>query len=525
MKETDLARVIAGSAEAKMLGVQERGLGALLKSRIVNIKPMLSEVKVEDQSIILPYIYRRQRSYINAHYFTITAGEVTPGAGTGGIPASAWNLTVDMGDSPWKTELESPERYFLPGNALYCLTWDDDSVKTSKTLMFTIVSSATAGANTATVTVQPNVTDVWWGTADSGEKLVYQPVFGVAQTGANSIHDYEEWCHNQPSDLSVKLLVNWVQHSRTSRCVTDSYKETLNLIMEGKVNPFAQSMVYQPLSAQNKQAAMLEDEAWLRSVWYNQQIDENQTPDTYSSLPVVYDPEDAGCPLAYKANALGVNQLLSECTRIIDQNGAVLDMDYIFEQLYYLKRHREADGDSIQVIDCMTDRWTANTILDVMSKYYKARYGWDTTRYAEIGKTIEHEGQVLFNYNRYDIPEVGIQLAVFHDPFFDDMVSAMPATVGSSVDFKPRGRQLWFLDWSDINIGIAGTNQVSRHSPDPDTNALYKCRMAANITEYQLKRQSWTVMLDRPQRHLMITNFSEACPNIAAVGCDVPNPA
>ena len=50
---------------------------------------------------------------------------------------------------------------------------------------------------------------------------------------------------------------------------------------------------------------------------------------------------------------------------------ARLDLDYIFQQLYYLKRYRESDGDKVQIIDSMTGRLTANVIYDAMSKYYK----------------------------------------------------------------------------------------------------------------------------------------------------------
>ena len=66
-KEIDLARVIASSAEAKMLGVQERGLTTLLNSSITNIKPLINKVNVAEQSMILPYIQRRQRSVMNAN--------------------------------------------------------------------------------------------------------------------------------------------------------------------------------------------------------------------------------------------------------------------------------------------------------------------------------------------------------------------------------------------------------------------------------------------------------------------------
>ena len=83
-KEIDLARVIASAAEAKILGVQEKGLPTLLRSSITNIKPLLNQQKVETQSLILPYIQRRQRSYINSNYFAGSGGQASAVAGQGG---------------------------------------------------------------------------------------------------------------------------------------------------------------------------------------------------------------------------------------------------------------------------------------------------------------------------------------------------------------------------------------------------------------------------------------------------------
>jgi hypothetical protein len=178
-------------------------------------------------------------------------------------------------------------------------------------------------------------------------------------------------------------------------------------------------------------------------------------------------------------------------------------------------RNRQADGDKISVIDSLTDRYTAAKIYDAMSRYYRVRYNVETVRHAKIGEKITHEGTIMFNYNLYDIPEVGIQWAVFHDPFFDDHLSAFPATV-SGVNFKARGRNLWFLDFSDMVIGIGKTMSVRRKTPDEATNSLYNCVITANHKEFNLRSQKWTAMLDRPQRHLIIHNFSDACPTVTA---------
>lgn len=528
MKEIDLARVILNAAEAKTLGVKESGLATLLRSTIKNIKPSLGQTKIDEQSIILPYIQRTQRSHINANYFTIEAGVAAPDAGTNGLHPGAWDVTLNMGSSWLKTDLLNLERYFLPGNTLIVLNWDDTTAKNALTRVYTIVRAVNAdagGVAKAVVTLEPNLSAAGWAGAGVPVQATYQPTFGVAQTGVNSVSPREAWCYNQPANLTRKILVNWVQNVRYSRCTDSHYEKILNAIMTGKVNPYAQGFAYQNLADQNKQMAMLEEDAFLRTVFYGQRLNEFQEPETYDQLPVIYDRTDTTCPKEYKANALGFFTMLTDCQRVIDNNGAPLNLDYIFEQLYYLKRYREADGDKVQVIDSMTDRWTADKILQAMTKYYKVKYDIATERVAKIGEKIIHEGLLLFNYNLYDLPDIGVQWAVFHDSFFDDQISAFPSTVGAATDFKSRARALWFLDFSDMKIGIAGTMAVKRKTPDPETSELYKCVMVADQQEISLRNTKFTNLLDRPHRHLIIHNFSDACPLIAATSCPVPNPA
>jgi hypothetical protein len=553
-KEIDLARVIASSAEATMLGVQERGLVALLNSSITNIKPLINKVNISEQSIILPYIQRRQRSVINSGYFAIEGGKaadanspVSDGYTAGG---GDQELTVNLGASDWASPIEHIERYFLTGGFVIANSWDsnEDPIESQFKIIGAIDATA-GGISKAKVTLRPTgpslkqekadgtsgYTIAEWGTrgnAGSGfaGKLDYELVKGVIQTIANNVNDFEEWCRNQPTDLSVKLIVNWLQTTRESRTVDQCYKETLQKIMNGDVNPYLKSMVYQPLAEQNKIASKASQEQWLRATWFNQAISENQTPETYMNLPAVTDPEDDHCTLEYKSNALGIRSLLRESGRIKNGNGAALTVESLQADIYYLKRNREQDGSSISVIDCMTDRFTYNKLFEVFNQYYKARYGWGLERAAQINQQITHNGILLFNYSMYDLPEVGCQLAVFHDPYFDDIINhqsslfgadgpvggdkviksdgkrSSQSIVGSATAAKVM-RAMWFVDWSDVKIGIAGTNAVTRKSPHPDTDRLYKCRMAHKETEFSLRSTKWTTMMDVPARHLIIENF------------------
>ena len=557
-KEIDLARVIANSAEAKMLGVQERGLTTLLNSTITNIKPLINKVNVAEQSMILPYIQRRQRSVMNANYFTVSgSANATESAATDAayktVDADDGDrvLTVDLGASDWASgSVTSIERYFLPGGFLVFNGWDASGAAVE--VQFKILGSeaVTNAISMAKVTVRPIGADITQATIASGQESSgfdatswaafagsadYTLDVGVLQTIANNVNDFEEWCRNQPTDLSVKLIVNWLQTTRESRQVDESYKETLAKVMGGKVNPYLKSMVYQPLAEQNKIASKASNDQWTRAVWYNQALSDKQTPETYMQLPAITDPEDNSCTLEYKSNALGIKSLLREANRVKDNLGASLTIEKLMADLYYLKRNREQDGTSVTVIDCMTDRFTYNDFYEKMAGYYKAKYGLtDITRNMQLNQQIKHDGLILFNYSLYDLPEVGCQLAVFHDPYFDDLLNVGGALFSAAADpqggmlynsngsrsttavmgdadgqaaYKKSARSLWFIDWSDIKIGIAGTNAVTRKSPHPDIQKEYRCRMAHKETEYSLRSTTWTTMMDVPARHLLIENF------------------
>jgi len=559
MVETDLARVIAGAAEAKILGVKEKGLATLLKSSLRDIKPALTTSKIDEQSIILPYIQRRQRGYQNSNYFTIlgtdisTAGKIgTATSGWTGSSAStvsgkshylpvasgAWgadNSTLGVKNT-YRGGPTNIDRYFLPGMSLIVYTLGGDGNNEAKVLDLEIVDAFIVTVKGSTTEVGDVIVEVKERTTESVGAIRG----GFCQIGTNNVSDWEDWCRNQPTDFNQRIIVNWLQTSRETRCVDGVYKDTLQKILDGKVNPYAAGFKYLPLAEQNKIAAGNSENAWLRSTFFGQAISSAQTVEGYTELPAVYDPESGSsygsypdsqpsgesCVLEYKANAIGIYTQLVEAARVADFKGGQLDLDALFQLIYYLKRYRESDGDSIDVIDCMTDRYTADNLMVAFSRYYQAKYGAQVNRFVDQGQKLSFNNQVLFNYNVYDIPEIGVQLAVFHDQFFDDHLSAAKQAGGKvlgddDVSFTADGnaaalgRHLWFLDWSDINVGIAGTNSVTRKHPNVEAQELYKCRMEANVKEYQLKSTRWTTMVDRPQRHLVVRNFSDTLPKLS----------
>jgi len=524
-KEIYLTKAILEAKEAKMLGVQERGLMELLTGSIKDIKGDLTMQKIDQQSVVQPYIMRQQRSFINNNYFQIESGVVPADAGVGSVPVSAFDVTVNLGPSWLKTDLSSPERYFVPGSTLIVMTWDNIVTKTAKTLVYTIYRAVNANAgavNKAKVTIIPPYGTAGWNALSGAEKTSWRPTFGIAQTGTNSTSDFESYCPIQPSDLSNKLNVTWLQTIRENYCREQSYEEILDQILKGKVNDYLKAFKYVGIAEQHKQQAARNRREFFNTVFYGVPIDVvNQTTANWQSLPIVYDITNNTCPLAYKASAEGIFTQLSNCNRVVDMLGNKLNIDYIFQQMYYLRRNREASGDSVQVIDSMTDRYTGSMIQEVMFKYYAQRYNLTNTVYYKANEKIKHDGMILFNYNIYDIPEASVQWAVFVDDYFNDLIDAANVQI-VGWDFRTRARNLWFIDWSDISIGVADQNSVIRKTPDPTTSVLYKCVIKAPITTYDLRSKMIGIFVDRPQRHLIIHNFSDSCAKITGGSCTVP---
>ncbi len=525
-EEINLVRTVLNAAEAKMLGVPERSLMTLLNSKIRDIKGDLQTAKIDKQSIIQPFIMRTQRSFINANYWSILSGTPSATAGVGEEPISSWKITVGLGNGEFQTTLEAIERYFTVGSTIIVKTWDNVATKTALTHVFTIFAAVNADAGAtkrATLTIYPNVSDANWPALSPAEKASYHPTFGMVENGTNSTNDRESYCPQQPSDLSKRIIVNWLQTSRESYCREQSYEEVIDAILAGKVNDYLKGFKTLSIAEQQKQQKARYEMERMNSAFYGQAIDvDAQTTANWRELPVVYDIIDTDCPLAYKASALGIFTLLSDCNRVIDMNGNRLDLDDIFERLYYLRRWREATGDRVPVIDSMTDRFTSASIFEAMTKYYTARYGWETTRFAKINEKITHDNIIMFTYNIYDIPDSATQWAVFVDDYFNDMVDAAN-TRWVGWDASTRVNSLWFLDWSDIYKGIAGTRQVTRKSPSPDTElSAFQCVIDPNVKTYDLRSETWTMMVDRPERHLIYHNYASGCPRVTIPGCTVP---
>lgn len=504
-------QVISRSIEARVAGAIETSFESLLMSRIKGIKDEVTRRPVQNESCILPYIYRRQKRNINSNYFKVLAGAATAGAGSGGVHAGSWDLTIGNPLSKYGSNLPSIEKYFLVGKQV--VVEHITAAGAAVSGLFTITASVNAdagGVYKATLTLAPNNTTGSWAGLSAAEQFVFQPTTGFVMPLANSVSDYEAWAVNETAENPRNLLAYWLQTTRETFQYNDEYLKALNAAL---VSNYWKDFQQLPLAEQRRMQHMKSVRSWVNSVFYGQRITEKQDVATYDQLPTVTDPVSSET-LEYKANALGFRQQLIDAGRYLDLQGGALNLAVLLAQLYDVKRAREATGGEVENIDIMCDRWTAGNILDAMVAFYKVKYGVSLERHYTPNQALMFENQVLFNYNVFQIPAElgGFTLNVFWHNFFGDKVTAFQGDpTNPNLAMGHRGRALWVIDWSDVELGIAKTNSVQRRTNEADE--LYYTRMAINVTHYQLNSTTWTAIMEDPSRSYIIENFSDAQPS------------
>lgn len=501
----DLSRVYADAHEARTLGVRESNIADLLNSRI---KSRAHKNPVPD-GISMPWEPVRQTQQVNATVFQIVDGGANADAGVGDTPDSATDLVIEVTDSPWATGITNLARYMLEGmNLNVRYTAGDGS---TKTFNVTILSASNTSETQATVVVKQNMTDTAWGALSGGEQAVFQPNHGTVRILANSIDDFESWCHNPPVENNLGVREVWRQTMRTTRCFHDSYMKALEAGED--VNLYFREFKHLPWVKQEAQRRIFDRNAELNTYLFGDEISEKQTTATYRELPQITDPEDDSCVLGFKSNTLGIQRLLQDCGKFVDLASTPLDIDTLFDLMYVLMRHRKtANKSNAEIIEWMTDRFTAGIIHSIMIAYYKATYQIDSiTKYVEMGKVMEFNGLRGFKYDSYEIPKEGFVLRIIRDEWFDDHLSQ-----AATAD-KPAHRHMMAVDWSDIEVWLYGTSSKNRTNNLADN--LYNCVIRENIKHYELMSKTVAVYMEDPNQHLWVTGFTDECPTVSTTVC------
>jgi hypothetical protein len=519
LAESEMYRQLTVS---RLTGVKELSLYDLLLSRMTNIAPEFQLDGPKGQTYFRPYILRKQEDIVNTNNFNIVAGVEDPAAGTtvAGIahPSHAWKLTVnskalgkgaDAKLAYQETGIKDIARYFLPQQSVVVLNLSGGAVNEP---FFTIIAATSRIDSTygevADVIIVPNRSEAWFADVANAALLTsWECTTGIVMIGTNSVSDYESWAENEPVNNTGRLVAHWAQTCRYTRCYDDLYVDYLGKIMDGGVNEYLRSFKELPITEQNKRMYASYQKKLMTNLLYGQPIDETQTVDDYKDLPEVRDPGGNNGFIEWKSNCLGIFTQLGAADRRIDYEGAAFNIDVFEEQVYALKRHREAaNGGTVDEIDFITDKTTANRFKWIMMEYYKKRTNMGWNRDFSATEKISFNQQTMWNYNSYELEGAQVTINVITEPFLSDHKAAFEGALAS------RGNVFAAIDWTDIELGMGAFEKRVSKTPDIDTDKDFKHIIKANISYCEMESCKLTPIVGDPNRHLVLENFGNVMP-------------
>lgn len=525
------SQFLAGVMEARAVGVTPNTLSELIMSRIEPIgkKEKLQEYTAGTTFISAPFKYRKRERNMKVSWFHIAAGIASPLAGTtvGGVvyPTSSWRLSITTGPSPWATSFKNLARFFIPGHFVYVEHFNQ-ATNAAYTSAHKIIAASDSTADLAFVTVSAvGYDNAGWAALSANAKKPYQPAFGAVSLGANNVSDYESFGTNLPTDLANEMLIDWFGNIRTYRSENQEYIDTLSQIMDGKVNEYLSDFQQLEMAKRNKQVMTIEDLQFINTIWFGaREVGQVANPELANilALPTALDPE-AGTALERKANILGIHTQLVEQNRRIDLAGAPFDMDLLFEESRNLQRHRALDGKSHDRICWMTDRWTKDNWDQAIIRYLKSLYDYDVTKHVSNGQlVVEGTNIVAMKYTVYEIPRYHLEIAIFVHDFFEDKIAAFTDGTAGTINASARGRMAVSIDWDDIKLAVAKTNQVKRTYKGDTTanaNSTWSKVMKMVSETHTLRSKMLAVEFGDFMRHSIFEHFSDACPTLTARVC------
>lgn len=513
LKEVGMDHVIASARMAKKAGAKESMMSMLLMGRIKGYPEGISAQSSGPGGapFIAPFFFRNQVTNINDSYWKVSAGAAAPGAGTNGIPVHAWRFTVVKHDGEKATDIAKNFRYFNPGKEFRVET-QVAGAHVSQVYEIIDNEDATSGSVAAYVIVKPKMDEDEWNALTSGQQAAYQLTTGVAQVLANSVSDFESYGGNNPVNNPRKLRLNWHQTSRFVTAYTDDYVRAMKA---PNTSEYLKKYALVPLAEQNKQQFMLFMKEWQNSIMFGTPISPKQTEATYRDLPPIYDPSNSGQQLEWKANAPGFITQLAECSRIQDAQNAALDLNDIFAAGLSVKFAREADGGEVNRIEVHADRITAGNIHKAMLDLYPKIWGVEWRKVVDATTPVTGQKVTTINHNTYQLPAEfgGYDLVVIWDRSLDDKIAA----AGNSATVAAAQRYLFMFDWSDLEVSVLKSK--SRTTQTNELDEKYRYVIEVNKAHVKMQSVTWSAVMDDPNRHWGIRNFTADCPDLVYEGC------
>lgn len=500
-----MGALIKHDMEIKMCEAAQNGLYDFFMANKLNMSKKLNSEAVNSGLInIRPFVLARQYSQINNEYWVGSNGVVN---------GSNWQLDVASA-----TNIPPDVRSFPVGQRMYI---DGKTVGGSSTKTSYVIVSATAINNAVRLVMSAQNS----GSFLSSTRLT-SPTAGLVYRGTNNVSDYEKFCAEPPAYLNWKNVPFWIETQRTTMCKSEKYDKYRALLLAD--NPLYREFGDLDDIEKNRQLGIDWQKRMLNTMIWGKPISASQTVAAYDALEditsynnnlVSFDVDGGRC-VGKRANMVGMYEQMVQCGRVMDLQGAQLNMPALFTALYNIIRVRESQGKvKVTSIDVFTDNITAEAINQAMISYYIGKSQSTLQMNYDVSQMnkVRHGGQEVqkaefgFNFRQYPLFYPAVQLNVCTHYYFDDYLAAATTAGVTGV-----GRVLWCLDMSGIYPGIIATNRRVAKTGDLKTLASidqsWACVMEVDSVQQTLTSVTGTMVVECPAANLLLENFSSAVP-------------
>lgn len=492
--------------EIKMCEAKQNGLYDFLMANKVSMEHKVNSQRANRGLIkIAPFILARQFSPINNNYWFVTGGQ-----------SSSSNWRVDVRSS---TNIPPDVRFFNPGERVYIRGKTSGG---SLTQTAWIVVSATAINNFVRL-VLTGQNDASALDTDNLES----PVTGLLARGTANVNDFEKFCYESAAILNWKDVPFWVETTRHSICKSSEYDKWRELLLAD--NPLFREFGDLDEIQKNKQLGADFQTRMVNNMFWGKKL-AHQTMGAYDQLeeittPVIGSIDQGGTKCVGKrANVEGMYEQMAACGRVMDLQGAQLNMPALFNALYDIMRVRDGQGGrTVEEVDLFTDSITAEAIGQAMVKVYNSKSDNTFRMTLDVNQPYK-KGEFGFRYKQFALTYPnGLVINIVTHFYFDDYLSANKAIGQEDV-----GRVLWILDFAGIYPGIMASNKVVNKTGDLKTlaamDASFACVMDVPTTQQTLMSTTYTVVVECPFANLILENFSDDIPEPTTLGANVYPP-
>lgn len=508
-----MGAIIKHDMEIRMCDTVQNGLYDFIMANRVNMsKKVRSNMVDSGTHEIAPFVMARQYSAINNGYWQVQNGQSSAGG----------NWQVDVSST---TNIPADVRSFPVGQRVYITGLTGPGTKTMTAWIIALSMPSPNITNGVTLTLTPQNA----GSYLSNSRL-QSPVTGLLVRGTANISDFENFCAEPPAYLNWKNVPFWTETQRTTLCRSTQYEKWRKALLED--NPLYREFGDLTEIEKNRQLGADWQKRLCETFFWGKKINSNQTLALYNQLPQIsaYDGSafglgvDGGTCVGYRANMVGVYEQLAECNRVLDLQGAQLNLIALFNEIYNMMRTREgASGKYVKIFDIFTDNQTAHVINQAMISYYNNEVG-NNARFvvnmdqphmpnANFNKEQNiQQAQFGFNYRSYNLMyPAQVRVNVITHYFFDDYLTANNVANQSNA-----GRLLLVLDFTNIYPGITTSNRkvwdTGKLKDLALINPSYGCVMEVNTQQTTLMSITGTMVIECPAGNLWLENFSGAIP-------------